>query len=423
MIILMVLIVLLGPSLYFTFILRGVQVRRLSEGLRRGMIPRHRTDRDGELTDYQGLMVGLAGGAAAGGFIGPAAALAMAGAGALPWMVVGAVLAMALLYAEALLGRHYHGPDPRGGMAGGPMYYVSEGLRGRFGRTMAMTFTVAAMVAAAGLALLSSAYVSAILSARWRIHPLATAVILTALMALLLRGGAGTLGRTAGIVVPAALALWLVRLAGEVAEQWEVLGGVAGGAIRDSFLAADPWTVGVGLAAGLLSTLAGTGTAGIAGGAGSSRSGPAQGVVAMIQALVGTVFLGSITGLLLVANGFEAGAQVEWTAGSLRPPLVLEAVFLAFGIAAAWSYYGDRSGGYLLDARSTVPYRFLFLLALLAGAAVVQLDRLDVLVPVGLVTLAAGATMILTNMGGVLLLTGVLARETGRAFAGDPDVE
>ena len=423
MIILMVLIVLLGPSLYFTFILRGVQVRRLSEGLRRGMVPRHRTRRDGELTDYQGLMVGLAGGAAAGGLIGPAAALVLAGAGALPWMVVGALLAMALLYAEALLGRHYHGPDPRGGMAGGPMYYVSEGLRGRFGRAMATTFAVAAMVAAAGLAFLSAAYVADVLSARWRVHALATAVIFAALMALVLRGGVGTLGRTVGIIVPTALALWLVRLAGEVAEQWELLRAVAGGVIRESTLGADPWTVGVGLAAGLLSTLAGTGTAGIVGGAGSSRSGPAQGVVAMIQALVGTVVLGSITGLLLVANGFEAGTQPGWTAEALRPPLVLEGVLLSLGIAAAWSYYGDRSAGYLLDARSTALYRFLFLVALFAGAAAVQLDRLEVLIPIGLVTLVAGAVMILINMGGVLLLTGVLARETGRAAGGDAEAE
>ena len=74
-----------------------------------------------------------------------------------------------------------------------------------------------------------------------------------------------------------------------------------------------------------------------------------------------------------------------------------------------WSYYGERSLAYLFGARAIPPYRLAFV-AVVGLAAVVELDV------VWLVSDILNGLMAAPNLVGLLLLSGVVRRETRSYF-------
>lgn len=77
----------------------------------------------------------------------------------------------------------------------------------------------------------------------------------------------------------------------------------------------------------------------------------------------------------------------------------------AFSTILGWCYYGEKSISYLLGERTRLPYRLLFVVMVFVGA-VHSLDFVwkfsDVM----------NGLMALPNLVGILLLSGVVARET-----------
>jgi AGCS family alanine or glycine:cation symporter len=84
----------------------------------------------------------------------------------------------------------------------------------------------------------------------------------------------------------------------------------------------------------------------------------------------------------------------------------------AYSTMIAWSYYGDRSAYYLFGERAVMPYRVLFTVLVIVGAAV----------PLQLVWNIADITNILMavpNLLGLMLLAG-LVRKLQLAYFSDP---
>ena len=82
-------------------------------------------------------------------------------------------------------------------------------------------------------------------------------------------------------------------------------------------------------------------------------------------------------------------------------------VTFAFSTILGWSYYGERAIEYLAGNRSSLIYRILFIIALFVGSVV----------SLGMVWNIAdcfNALMALPNLISLLLLSGVIARETNR---------
>ena len=83
--------------------------------------------RDG-LSPLQALATALASTMGTGSIAGVATALTLGGPGAVFWMWVSALLGMMTGYGEKLLAVKYQRPGPDGGLRGGPMYYIRDGL-------------------------------------------------------------------------------------------------------------------------------------------------------------------------------------------------------------------------------------------------------------------------------------------------------
>src|SRR6187200_1556729 len=135
--------VLLGAGLFLTVRLRVVQVRRFADAWRAAFVTRP-SGTEGALTPFQAFMTALAASIGTGNIAGVATAIVSGGPGALFWIWVYGFVAMAIKFAEAVLGVTYR--EARGDLVlSGPMYYLRDGLRSQW---LAWTFALVAAVAA-----------------------------------------------------------------------------------------------------------------------------------------------------------------------------------------------------------------------------------------------------------------------------------
>src|SRR5690606_9740532 len=136
-----------------SILLRGIQFRQLGHSLYLALIKRREVGRgvEGDIPHYQALMTALAATVATGNIAGVATAIAVGGPGALSWPWTTGLVCMATKYSEAVLGVRYRIVDERGEMAGGPMYYLSRGIGGSFGRLLGGPFALFAAIAAFGI--------------------------------------------------------------------------------------------------------------------------------------------------------------------------------------------------------------------------------------------------------------------------------
>ena len=96
----------------------------------------------GEVTHFQALTAALSATVGLGNIAGVAVAIAIGGPGATLWMILAGFLGMSSKLVEATLGVKYREVDENGKIYGGPMYYLSKGIKGYFGKFLAVFFAV-----------------------------------------------------------------------------------------------------------------------------------------------------------------------------------------------------------------------------------------------------------------------------------------
>jgi len=143
------LILLVGTGIYLTFLLKGLQFRKLLHSLWLALIKRKESGQsEGDISHFQALMTALAATVGTGNIAGVATAIAIGGPGALFWMWITGLFGMATKYAEAVLAVQYRVIDKHGNMSGGPMYYISRGLKLKW---LGALFAIFASIAAFGI--------------------------------------------------------------------------------------------------------------------------------------------------------------------------------------------------------------------------------------------------------------------------------
>ena len=119
----------------------------------------------------------------------------------------------------------------------------------------------------------------------------------------------------------------------------------------------------------------------------------------------------ALTGAPLTAQAFQTGLPGEW--GGIIVSLGLS--FFAFSTLLGWGYYGERASEYLFGSRAITPYRLLFVLGAFFGSYVLELEDISGLQLVWDFSDVMNGAMAIPNLIGLLLLSGVVARET-RAY-------
>ena len=195
---------LLGVGLFLTIRLRGIQFRQLGPALHLALIKRKEEGGVGDISHFQALMTALAATVGTGNIVGVATAIAAGGPGALFWMWMTGLVGMASKYSEALLAVKYRVTDESGEQAGGPMYYLSEGIKWKpLGKLLGAMFALFTALAAFGIGnMVQSNSMADAMQGAFGVPPWLTGVVVAVCLAAVILGGVKPIGRTSSVIVP-----------------------------------------------------------------------------------------------------------------------------------------------------------------------------------------------------------------------------
>ncbi|EME61867.1 amino acid carrier protein [Rhodococcus ruber BKS 20-38] len=427
---------LLGTGVILTVRLRGVQFRKLWPALRLGLIIRKDPDAtEGDISQYQALTTALAATVGVGNIAGVATAIYFGGPGALFWMWITGLVGMASKYSEAFLGVKYRVTDAKGEQSGGPQYYLARAIPNKFGLVLSLMFAVFAVLASFGIGNMTQANtVATQMDSTFGVPTWLSGVVMTVLAAAVLLGGIKSIGKVTAGFVPAMILLYvgagIIVLAVNITDIPEAFALVfsdaftgtaaTGGFIGSVFMIA----LRYGVARGIFSNESGMGSAAIAAAAAQTTHPVRQGLVSMTQTFIDTIIVVTFTGMVIITTGawksgeqgaamtslaFSDGLGGDW--GSWI--VTISVVFFAFSTILGWSYYGDRCIERLVGRGGVLPYRAVFVLVVYIGATTeleVVWNFSDVM----------NGLMALPNLVGLLILSGLIARETKEYLARDP---
>ena len=418
---------LLGTGIYLTFILRGVQFRYLFYAFKQVFAPQKENSK-GDINPFEALMTSLAGAIGTGTIVGVATAIMIGGLGAIFWMWVTALISMATKYAESLLAVKYREVDGRGEMSGGPMQYMEKGLNWK---SLACVFAVLGMIAALTTGnLVQANSIADAVKHVWNIDARITGIILCVLTGAVVLGGVKSIGHVAGVLVPlmaliyigAALFILIINIhlipnaiAIIINNAWHGQAAVGG-----FFGASMIVSLQMGVARSVFSNEAGLGISSVAAAAAKTDSPARQALVTMTGALISTIIVCTMTGLVLAISGligtFDQEGQILngaalaiaafnqhiWGGEYL---VTVGLILFAYTTVLAWSFYGEKCCEYLFGEKSIIIYRCLFALVVIPGS-VLQMKTVWELADI------SNGLMIIPNLIALICLSGVVAKET-----------
>ncbi len=417
------LVILFGTHLFLTFRLRFIQ-RYIGLAIRLSFTSD--ADGHGDVHHFGALATALAATIGTGNIVGVATAVALGGPGAVLWCWLTGVFGFATKYGEAVLAVKYRVKTSDGTMLGGPMYALERGLGKKW---LAVLFCVFTSIAAFGIGNMVQANSISTLARETIGAPLwATGLFTTIITAVVILGGVKSIAKVCTLLVPFMAGFYIIGcliilginretllpaliMIGKSAFSPQAAGG---GFIGASVMMAARF----GIARGLFSNEAGLGSAPIVAAAAITKNPVKQALVSATGTFWDTVVVCAMTGLVIVSTimrfpgdfGTIEGALITKRAFAEIPivgPIILTVGLLTFVYSTilGWSYYGERSVEYLFGKRSIVPYRVLWVIAVMVGSVAslpLVWDLADTM----------NMFMALPNLAALILLNGVIIAET-----------
>jgi AGCS family alanine or glycine:cation symporter len=373
----------MGSGLFLTVRLRFVQIRRFRDAAREAFS--RKTTGEGVLTPFQAFMTALAASIGTGNIAGVATAIVSGGPGALFWIWCYGFVAMAIKFAEAVLGLQFRIARP-GGVSSGPMYYLRDGLKSP---ALALIYAwVAGIAALTTTPFTQPNSIAVVLHSEFGWSTWAIGIGLAILTWAVIIGGIKSIGRAAAKLSPLKVGLYLagglVVIVSNAAHIPDVLALV----FREAFStrAAVGTASGVavmvalryGLARGIYANEAGYGTAAVAYGTAASKQPVQQGLNAIMEVFIVSFITSTISAMVLLLTGaWQSGttssaavaAAFNQTMPMVGGWIVAFCVFL-FGYTTliGWAYYGEQFLEYVLGRGVTIPYRWIYCLLIPFGA-------------------------------------------------------
>ncbi|MFS4493868.1 alanine/glycine:cation symporter family protein [Maribacter sp. 2308TA10-17] len=421
------LVLLLGAS-YFTFYFRGINFTGFRTAIRivRGKYDSLESDtsiqvsesiytddgdnpdtvriegHDGEVTHFQALTAALSATVGLGNIAGVAIALSIGGPGATFWMILVGFLGMASKFVECTLGVKYREIDEDGRVFGGPMYYLTKGLKEKglekFGKVLAIIFAIMCIGGSFGggnmfqvnqafqlFEYVSGGEESFIHGKGWLFG-----LIMASLVGIVIIGGIKKIARVTDKIVPAMVFLYVLAVITILVINYT--------SIPDAFMAifngafAPEGIVGgfigvliQGFKRAAFSNEAGIGSSSIAHSPVKTNYAASEGLVALLEPFIDTVVICTMTALVLIITGqLEVGAEISdaqgvvLTSNALKsgiswfPYLLSFAVVLfAFSSMISWSYYGHQAWSFLFGRSKKMEYLYktIFCIFVVIGSA------------------------------------------------------
>lgn len=422
------LILLVGTGILLTIRLMLLQVVHLPRAMM--LIFRAQNAGAGDVDSFKALCTALSATVGTGNIVGVATAVAAGGPGAIFWMWVAAFFGMATKYAEGLLAVKYREKDDKGQIAGGPMFYIKNGMGPQYKWLGGIFAFFGVMCAYFGIG--TFAQINAIVDITKitvGLDPVWTGAILTILVASITLGGLKSIAATASKIVPAMAVIYFFATLGVLifyadrlpgAVEMIISNAFTGTAAAGGFLGATVMlAMRSGVARGVFSNESGLGSAPIVAAAAKTKWPAEQGLISMTGTLIDTIIICTLTGLTIVVsgewmNGLNGTALTNAAFKDAFPMmggymLMVGLVLFAFTTILGWNYYGERCMIYLAGIKGVLPYRIIFIL-LVASGPFMKLEEIWVLADI------VNGLMAIPNLIALLCLSGVVVRETEKYF-------
>jgi AGCS family alanine or glycine:cation symporter len=427
---------LVAGALFFTIRMGFINFRGVKHAL--GLVAGKYEDPNdkGEVSHFQALTTALSATVGLGNIAGVSIAIVIGGPGATFWMIIAGLLGMASKFTECTLGVKYRKINEKGEVSGGPMYYLSEGLKrrnlGNLGKVLAAVFAILCVGGSLGggnMFQSNQAFVQvsnkiALFEGNGTIF----GVILAILVGLVILGGIKSIARVTDKIVPVMVGIYvgfaiiiiLIHL-GNIGDAFEAIfdGAFSAPAMKGGIIG----VLVVGFQRAAFSNEAGVGSASIAHSASKTKYPISEGIVALLEPFVDTVVVCTMTALVLIFTGFAADPE-SMTASELTTAafssvfswfdwvLLIAIVLFAFSTMISWSYYGLKSWTYLFgkSKRSQYAYKSIFLVFIVIGSSVglgSVLDFSDLMI----------LGMAFPNIFGLVLLSGEVRNDMKQYFS------
>ena len=345
---------------------------------------------EGEMTHFQALATSLSATIGLGNIAGVAVAISTGGPGATFWMLLAGLFGMTSKFTECILGVKYRVVKD-GVVSGGPMYYMSRGIRGYLGKGLAFIFALLCVGGSFGGGNMFQSN-QAFDQAKNMIPELSGngfyfGLVMAVLVGFVIVGGIKSIAKVTDKIVPlmaigyvlAALVIIGINIEHTPAAISQILeGAFSGDALKGGVLG----VMVVGIQRASFSNEAGVGSAAIAHSAVKTNYAASEGFVAMVGPFVDTVIVCLMTSLVLIFTGYSDGES--GATGAKLTSMAFESVFswygwvllvaillFSFSTMISWSYYGLKAWQYVFgDSKfSSTLYKLLFLLFVVVGAS------------------------------------------------------
>lgn len=366
---------------------------------------------EGEVSHFQALATAVSGTVGNGNIAGVALAIALGGPGATFWMIVCGLLGMSTKFVECTLGVQFRDVGEDGVVYGGPMYYISKGLKSKgfktLGKVAAAIFAVFCIGGSFGGGNAAQSNQATIVIKElfnWESTAAGAivGVVLAVLVGIIIIGGIRRIAQVTEKVVPFMAVMYVAACLYIILSNFSLIDDAVGLIVREAF---NPTAFGVGGLIGVLlvgfqraafSNEAGAGSASIAHSAVKTKYSASEGLVALLEPFIDTVLICTMTALVIVIFNFGGffeyggdgsgvvfidgvgyeGAGITSKAFAQYIPysnvfLTIAVVLFAVSTMISWSYYGLQSWKFLFGRGKTADmvYKILFLIFVVIGAA------------------------------------------------------
>ena len=416
---------LLGTHLFMTLRTGGIQ-RKLLTAIRLSVTKD--PDAEGEVSQFATLTTALASTIGTGNIIGVGTSIALGGPGAVFWCWIAGIFGIATKYAESLIAVKYRVKTKDGRMQGGAMYALERGLHLKW---LGVLFALFGTLASFGIGCATQVNaIATVCQANLGIPEWVVGLVVAALTALVIFEGIQSIATVCEKLVPFMAGFYILGCLGILVYNRDYLVAAVATILRLAFTpgaAAGGLTGGgimlamrYGIARGLFSNESGMGSAPIVAAAAQTRNPVRQALVSASGTFWDTVVVCLMTGLVLVSSimknpaidmGAISDGGILTTLAFDQIPvvgpviLVVGIISFAFSTVLGWSYYGERCLEYLVGSKGQLFYRVVYV-AVAAIAPVVALNL------VWTIADTLNALMAIPNLIAVLLLSGVIAKET-----------
>ncbi len=366
---------------------------------------------DGEVSHFQALATAVSGTVGNGNIAGVALAIALGGPGATFWMIVCGLLGMSTKFVECTLGVQYRDVGEDGTVYGGPMYYLTKGLKARgfatIGKVAAVIFAIFCIGGSFGGGnAAQSNQATIVLKEMFNMTSAASGfivgIVLAIIVGIIIIGGIKRIAQVTEKVVPFMAVMYVLACLYIIFSNFSLIDDAVALIVQEAF---NPTAIGVGGFIGVLlvgfkraafSNEAGAGSASIAHSAVRTKYSASEGLVALLEPFIDTVLICSMTALVIIIFNFGGffeyggdgtgavliggesfeGAGITSKAFAEYIPysnvfLTIAVVLFAVSTMISWSYYGLQSWKFLFGRGKVADlvYKILFLTFVVVGAS------------------------------------------------------